>query len=134
MKANELMKGDWVIFLGKYRKVCQIGPDNQVRFYGENKVIVSADELDPIPLTPEILEKNGFEKQSNYQWKYRDNSCKIVISIAPQIKIDGEIIGTPPISIMLEGALFDIDITSDCYVHFLQHCFRLVGIEKEIVL
>ena len=57
-----------------------------------------------------------------------------MISIPPQIEIDGEIIGTPPINIMLEGALFDINITSDCHVHTLQHCFRLVGIEKEVTL
>ena len=88
--------------------------------------------LDPLPLTPEILEKNGFIKQYNYQWGYRDNSCTIVISIAPQIEIDGEIFGTPPINVFLEGALFNINMTSDMCVHNLQNCLNLVGIEKEI--
>ena len=90
------------------------------------------DYLDPIPLTPEILKKNGFIKRYNYQWEYRDNSCTIVISIAPQIEIDGEIFGTPPINVFLEGALFNINMTSDMCVHNLQNCLNLVGIEKEI--
>ena len=91
------------------------------------------DYLDPIPLTPEIMEKNGFIKRNSYQWEYRDNGCTIVISIAPQIEIDGEILGTPPINVTLEGALFDINMTSDMlYVHNLQHLLRLCEIENEI--
>lgn len=92
------------------------------------------DYLDPIPLTPEILEKNGFVKRYNYRWEYRDNSCTIVISIAPRIEIDGKLLGTPPINVILEGALFDINMTSDMCVHNLQHALRLVGIEKEITI
>lgn len=100
----------------------------------ERPTCVDSSDIEFIHLAPEILEKNRFEKQFNYQWKYRDNGCKIVISIAPQIKIEGEILGEPPINIMLEGGLFDINITSDCYVHTLQHALRLCEIEKEIVL
>lgn len=90
------------------------------------------DDLSPIPLTTEILEKNGFIKRYDYQWEYRDNSCAIVVNIAPQIEIDGEALGTPPINVNLEGALFDINITSDMCVHELQHALRLCGIDKEI--
>lgn len=135
MKAKELMFGDFIKLPdGANAKVISIAQDGVYFEDSQSEGVASFDNLSPIPLTPEILEKNGFQKKFNYQWKYCDNGCKIVISIAPQIEIEGEILGEPPVNIMLEGALFDIDITSDCYVHTLQHALRLCGIEKEIVL
>lgn len=135
MKANELMIGDWVntsdgisrvIYIAKYSGIYTDNTNIGEKLY-------SLHEINPIPLTPEILEKNGFEKQ-DYQWKYRDNSCMVIICIAPLIEIDGEMIDDNLANVMLHGALFDIDITFDGYVHELQHALKLCGIEKEIEL
>ena len=50
MKVNELMIGDWVLFAGsKY----QIRKEDFSRNY----------DFEPIQLTSEILEKNGFKEQ-----------------------------------------------------------------------
>lgn len=128
------MIGDWVQgFIPETQSQIVGISEHRVSIIGGHTYMeASIDDIQPIPLTPEILEKNGFKKQFDYQWKYRDNGCKIVISIAPQIKIEGEMLGETPINIMLEGALFDINITSDCYVHTLQHILRLCGITLNI--
>lgn len=134
MTSKDLMIGDWVKNdLGEIQQVVEIHDGEKIMLAYND--FYSADELEPIPLTAEILEKNGFVKRYNYQWEYRDNSCKIEISIAPQIEIDGEMLGAPPINVIFEGALFDINMTSDdICVHNLQHIIRLCGIEKEITL
>ncbi len=142
MKANELMLGDWVYGLypngDRYHRPFRISavdtyPNNRSpRIVTEGGYGFQEEYLAPIPLTSEVLKKNGFEKQFDYQWEYCDNGCEIVISIAPQIEIDGEILGTSPINVILEGALFYINMTSDMCVHEFQHALRLCGIEKEI--
>lgn len=142
MKTNELMVGDWVkvtdddtddSFIGQVKAIDELENINVPE--GEDVAYpYSIDCLEPIPLTPEILEKSGFEKQSDYQWKYSDSGYKIVISIAPQIEIEGELLGAPPINVKMEGALFELNKTDDWYVHQLQHALRLCGIEKEITL
>ena len=145
MKATDLMPGDLVTFKDCQNdanpvviKIWQINADGgafvSIDRHDALDEITIDDEIVGIPLTPEILEKNGFKKLDNYKWEYGDNSCKIEMNIAPQIEIEGEILGTPPINMVFEGALFDINITSDMCVHELQHCLKLVGIDKEIVL
>jgi hypothetical protein len=59
MKANELRVGNWIIGCnGKYFQIFEDGMEILMgaRNYGD---------FDPIPLTPEILEKAGFEKGLN---------------------------------------------------------------------
>ena len=73
MKTTELMIGDWVTFEGEPLKVQHVynnGYDDVVaeiveegtNEYGEYEEIkdVPSAYCSPIPLTPEILEKNGF--------------------------------------------------------------------------
>ena len=79
------------------------------------------DHLDPIPLTPEILEKNGFRKGC-YIGGYYSSDCPFRVFT----KKDGKCGFT---------TLFDDEIYFSCiFVHELQNALRLCGIEKEIVL
>ena len=65
MKANELMLGDWVVYRGDAEYT------NPVRIEGmdiltnalitEDREDVGFDGIEPIPLTAEILEKNGIK-------------------------------------------------------------------------
>lgn len=136
MKANELMIGDWVHveahrgFIAQNVKVETI-PDND----GDNKYghhyghigtwlyggdndfrDVEAKHLQPIPLTPEILEKNGFSV----------DYCNNDLSYAQSC---GDVIG-----IHINGKNGLMDEMYFKYVHELQHALRLCGIEKEIEL
>ncbi len=94
MKAEELMIGDYV-FVGDDKTPIKITHISKSGDYSY---------LKPIPLTVEILEKNGFVKHLP-----EDNIVYFTITInKKEIRID--------------------------YVHQLQHALRLCGIEKEIKL
>jgi len=121
MKINELMIGDWV-YNKHHKKNIQIQPyDFFVHGHGNNgtfavsSTIVSGRDLVPIPLTEEILEKNGWRKEP--------------------ITIDGDYAnwyGEIPISQAEDEFNYaDIELR---YAHQLQHLLRLCGIEKELVI
>lgn len=68
MKATDLMCGDWVLINGTPHKIqaidsidAEIQADDDLYYIGEDRYH-SEDKIEPIPLTPEILEKNGFER------------------------------------------------------------------------
>ncbi len=106
MKAEDLMIGDWVV--GGSEEPFKIGiidPD-----------FLHWNEIQPIPLTPEILEKNGFSENYREEDLSYAQSCGDVIGI--------HIYGTNG---LMEEMYFK-------YVHELQHALRLCGIEKEIEL
>lgn len=138
MKANELMIGDWVTGK-KWRenpfKLTRIN-DNGKYYYGitpdETQVgPFLFEELESIPLTVEILKKNGFEGNKPYYYIYKDNFCKVCVSFAPRIEIDGMDLGEPPIHISIKGALFDINMIISS-IHELQHELRRCRKEIEL--
>lgn len=90
-----------------------------------------ADTCLPIPLTEEILVKNGFEKDDYYLRYifYFDNRRLIrrSIEIVPQDEDWSEI----EMTICSDKA--DINSVVE-YVHELQHALRLCGIDKEIII
>lgn len=94
---------------------------------------VWVEYLEPIPLTPEILEKNGFKRTKRYNYIYKDNYCEVCVSIVPKIKIANIVIKEPHINVSIRCALFDINMNMSA-IHELQQAMRLLGIEKEIIL
>lgn len=144
MKATELMIGDWVYYCQANAYATQVGEIRSAYVRKEDYICCLRDERDPlkekypaddfnteilspIPLTKEILKKNG--------WEYNDEEAKFF----PETWVGG--------GLMLqerdEG--FMIVVTSDyddedtnstpfilLYVHELQHALRLRRIEKEI--
>lgn len=65
MKHKELMIGDWVKIKGHldYDKVREIAMDENMQWYISfacSMTLFRAYEFEPIPITAEILEKNGF--------------------------------------------------------------------------
>ena len=103
MKANELMIGDWVIGCsGEPFKIGIVDPD-----------FLYWNEIQPIPLTQEILEKNGFICDG-WSWWYQD--LRIVLSTSKGVSL-----------VCGRQKRFE-------FVHQLQHALRLCDIEKEIEL
>ena len=135
------MIGDWVLHEGKPYQIRQLG------IYGVDRdgedypavcigkpagigIIVERNETEPIPLTPEILEKNG--------WVFNNKDEKFF----PKTWVGG--------GLMLQGADdcgYRIVVTSDyddedtngtpfniLYVHELQHALKLCRNKKEIIL
>lgn len=134
MKAEELMIGDWVCYRGTNIVVSSIynkGGSNEVGWSEKESVWVNGSNVEPIPLTPEILEKNGFvTKDEQGNWKgYRiysifdaNKRCIFMLKLYEKNSI---------YEILLDMAPYYITFK---YVHQLQHALRLCGIEKEIVL
>lgn len=107
------MIGDWVLLNGEPKQVQELLYDS-ITF---DCFPHDYDDVAPIPLTHEILEKNGFEnyKNSGILEYYKRDDVKFE-------KHQG-IIWTPK-----------NQITGIEYVHELQHALKLCGIEKDIIL
>lgn len=114
------MLGDIVQVNGEVFKVISISyfdigiSDNKKDFYHEH-----IDNLEPIPLTPEILEKNEFRKQNNSSGVIRLDTYWL-----------GEEIGFRLHSLGTD--YYQFGLAKIRYVHELQHALRLCGIDKEI--
>lgn len=135
MKANELQIGDYVNYRGQIIKVTSLydkGGSNEVGWSDKEDVWVNADNVKPIPLTPEILEKNGFVIKKKWaqignfgdspliMWHFEDDA--ILHDFKHELEIHQNDTGKVHVRIPCE------------YVHELQAALRLCGIEKEIVL
>lgn len=133
MKATELMIGDWVFIAGsKPFKINSIYLTDQFeRVQETDDVDAKVESLQPIPLTPEILDKNDFEEDDYYfqytlylDGKRAKSRCIVVV---PQDDDWSEI------DVTVRNGIADINISIQ-YVHELQHAMRLANIEKEVVL
>ena len=121
MKVNELMIGDWVLLWNKPQRVNYINLDDGERIGTDKQYLAQIVEaFEPISLTAEILEKNGFVRVDvGYRLKelYLTLSCS---SCDDNPKVFW--LGISDLECRVE------------YVHQLQHALRLCGIDKEIVL
>lgn len=70
MNANELMIDNWINWKDEPIQVTMIGQYG-IQSKTEERIInakFSTTDLKPIPLTPKILEKSGFENDNNIGW------------------------------------------------------------------
>lgn len=141
MKAADLMIGDWVMV--KERKNDDV-KDYPIMVYSGNIGDIVAENLivESIPLTEEILKKNGFKNdviaQKSIIAEGASNFSIILISEDNRITINNidEYLNSFNkwyIHIDTEDmrTLCTAEIT---YVHELQHLLKLCKIEKEIIL
>lgn len=151
MKANELMVGDWVGYLPTWENedgsigregnpnnpiICKVempGSSGAQLYNGEDNFDADDIELYPIPLTPEILEKNGFEKRevrilagSKTHYCIVDDYFELAINEYTDSIWEVEYTNIE--------AHFPLIRNLVCYVHELQHALRLCEIDKEIEL
>lgn len=133
MKAEELMIGDWVFCT--YPSIKKPFRVEEIRTVGDNELkIIISDEMrlvfqeryiEPISLTPEILEKNGFKKEGSWfiiEDDYYDVSIKEITDSIWRVKYCNT-----------EFSAFD-SVLHIAFVHELQHALKLCGIDKEIVI
>lgn len=122
MKATELMTGDWVMNTHNQKP-------EQVREIRERMVMLDYndlydyDEIEPISLTPEILEKNGFEKVQNLlvlQWENGVYPSMIFVEYNPE-----------NYCLFINDMMFPKPVR---FLHELHHILMDCGIEKEITL
>ena len=127
LKISDLSVGDWVMvewpdgerWRGRLTRLSVTG-GVEVRCANGKHVRCSLDFISSIPLTAEILEKNGFE--------------------CVEEDVDIELYGTPSCSIyhtkgILRYRLDTPQVSVACWnIHDLQHALRLAGVDKEINL
>ena len=135
MITKEIMIDDWVINteFGK-NKMGQVEIVELTRVWLRNcNTYVPCEFIKPIPLTQEILEKNGFEVQDQGGgrkdvWTGFDIDCEEDIEIEFQYNV--------PVYLKIDGGYKGEYYTSSDikYIHELQHAMRLCNIKKEIKL
>lgn len=134
MRQNELMVGDWVKLdfydvpygdeeesVWKNGKITAIHHGNwvDVNFGGPlAECDIEVEDIQPIPLTEEILKKNGFKDGQYFAELYIQGWH--VISDARNLCMESE-----------RGWHMNIPCR---YVHELQHALRILKIEREIEL
>ena len=129
MKANNLMIGDYIsvkpsgmpikVAAVHHKKVAYHAVINKLEWVRESL-------LEPIPITPEILEKNGFEKlEEKYYRRFLEEkgyyeSVRVYFDEEPNVEVR-----------VLDRSEFKGRIK---YLHQLQQAMRLCKIRKEIEL
>lgn len=142
MKANELMIGDWVKHgFGYIGKVTELS-NGIVTVYdkglddgeGNCEVNFAENEIQPISLTPEILEKNGFGYVENDVNAYTGEILSHFYLGEEGYCANMDIhIGTYNEGIFWFNSPM-AELHRIRYVHELQHILWLAGVEKEIEL
>ena len=118
MEANELMIGDWADFASELgdQPIAKIITVNDLYMIDNGRMVVR-----PIPLTPEILEKNGLA--NDYYGSYFKEDEHMLLEISSSE--DG---------ISWTINFHEYGILKLEYVHELQHALRLCRVDKGIVL
>lgn len=132
MKANEIMVGDWVFV---HKPTCK---GHRVDYINEMEEEIGADgefynvcDIEPVPLTPEILEKNGFivKRTESAKRTYWKDCAGQIVGHKNRGLMYMEISGNP-----VKFGYFLPHFSGHIqFVHELQHALRLCGISKEIV-
>lgn len=130
MKPEQLMIGDYILFSKDIYKIEEISKKGWAHLiYNDGskcRVALSSDyilgELTPVPLTAEILKKNGFELQ-------RDKS---ELGTLDTYWLGSEL-GAFRIHKLNNGD-YQFGLAKIRNVHELQHALRLCGIDKEIII
>ena len=114
MKANELMIRDKVMV-----KVLSQIPNTYVLHTWTANDYSRDIQVKPIPLTPEILEKNGFIKVNSqrYDYGYPDTDCYVKVNPKKNM-------------IHVNGRNANSNLYSHSFVHELQRALRLCGLDE----
>lgn len=116
IRTNELMIGDWVRNdLGEIQRIDEIRQDDVMLSYND---YYSYDEIDPVPLTPEILEKNGWVHYEDDKDSFHGEDCVFLKQKKGGYGVCIDKVRT------ISGMIY--------YVHELQHALHFCEIDKEI--
>lgn len=121
MKATELMIGNWVYNTHNRQpeQVCETMEHMVMLAYND---LYDYDEIEPIPLTSDILEKNGF-----FLYNEEDKAYRLELAEGTFINADFKV--EEPFVCIINTCY---QATPYCvYVHHLQHAMRLCGIEMD---
>lgn len=122
MEAIDLMIGDWVMADGVPAQILSLGSEGATITGGFDKAC-HYDNMQSIPLTPKILEKNGFVYAD---LPFEDFYEGYGLQIHGGNYADGH-----SNWYIICGINVDMNVT---YVHELQHALKLCKIDKKVIL
>ena len=138
MKLTDLAIGDWVLINNTPHKIqaidsidAEILADDELYYVGEDRCH-SEDKIEGIPITPEILEKNGFYDSytKRYYKRFYSNGCfDIAISLVYREIEVSKVCGAGT-DCEEEEYGSAIAFGNDICVHTLQHTLRLCGLDE----
>ena len=125
MKIGDLSIGDWVLMNGEPAKAMRLTMAGRSIFRGLSGQIYGSvgDDISPLPITPEILEKNGFKKNGEYnEWNMGEWNERPFIGVS----LDRQ-------SMRITYLGTDIFVAHQVVcVHQLQQALRLACVGKKI--
>lgn len=121
MDKLEYIPGDLVNYISLYKEpvaeICEVCETSYlIRFMKGNFSRVAKEELKPIPLTPEILEKNGWE-YDDATWIFKKGNISIFILLDDKT---------------YAAYLLGVRVLEFHFVHQLQHLLFGLGIDNEM--
>lgn len=139
MKVTDLMLGDLILINGTPHKIqaidsidAEILADDELYYVGEDRCH-SEDKIEGIPITPEILEKNGFYYDRNTQWYYKRFGSYVCFDIAISLVYrEIEVSKVCGVGTDCEEEEYGSSIVfgNNICVHTLQHALRLCGLNE----
>lgn len=121
MDKLEYIPGDLVNYISLYKEpvaeICEVCETSYlIRFMKGNFSRVAKEELKPIPLTPEILEKNGWE-YDDATWIFKKGNISIFILLDDKT---------------YAAYLLGVRVLEFHFVHQLQHLLFGLGLNSEM--
>ena len=120
MKVTELMLGDWVVYDDIPSQVTMTSAEGDVMVLKEGKVVfTNSEQLNPIPLTEELLKVNDFKLSMYYaidgRQMYTHEESNFTLYFSRKQNIYN--VSRTDVSVQLQ------------YVHELQHYLRLINLQ-----
>lgn len=137
LKISELSVGDWVRYEDNIYKLyaieeCGLLRGKEARHEDLAHIAKHIDYFDPIPITAEILEKNGWVNDGMYAIMRIDEHLHLEYYYHEH-RLRKYYCGVD--EWQNHAKVTDITFAAHCYsVHQLQHALRLAGVDKEINL
>ena len=127
MKQRELFVGA-IVCAESPSGICEVKEILSDHWIDTEGIRHDYERTEPIPLTPEILEKNGFEYcEAHRMYLYLDDFFDIKIRQYSDMMWEFTYCNN-------EINLPDTRIAGIGYVHHLQHALNMVGVEKDIII
>lgn len=138
MKLTDLAILDWVLINNTPHKIqaidsidAEILADDELYYVGEDRCH-SEDKIEGIPITPEILVKNGFYDR-NTQWYYKRFGSYVCFDIAISLiyrEIEVSKVCGAGTDCEEEEYGSSIAFGNNICAHTLQHALRLCGLNE----
>lgn len=121
MKASELMIGDWVLsrFTGTPGRVKIESFVCHDSWEDGNHGAFNFNDVEPFPLTEEMLKANGFVRVNSQRYDYGCPDTDCYVKINPKKNM-----------IHVNGRNSNCNLYWHSFVHELQHALRLCGLNE----